>query len=467
MTIATNGTSAGLETRLFIDGRFVGGAGRRFSVEDPALETEIVSLQEATIAQVDEAVRAARRAFESEAWKDGKFRKQVMERIADLLEKYQDELGDVLVREVGTPRNLLAPLQIGVPIRLFRYYAGLADQDRTTRLGPDGAAAPSESIIRQVPVGVVAAITAYNYPLLLFALKIAPALAAGCTAVVLPSLQTPLATLLLGRILKESGLPDGTVNLVIGGAEIGRSLCEHVEVDKVSFTGSVGVGSLVMQQAAKLIKGVVLELGGKSALIVMPNCDLEANIQNFHIRYLRNAGQGCASPTRILVHESQMARFVELSREYYRTVRVGDPQDPDTIVGPLISEAHRSRVEAYVARAVAAGAKIVAGGGRPNLASGYYMNPTLLADLDNSFEVAREELFGPVAVLMPYHTLEQAVTIANESSLGLAGFVFGPTESAIEIAKRLRTGSVYVNGGGALRMEAPMGGFKQSGIGRE
>lgn len=454
--------------RLWIDGAAVEGQGSAIAVEDPATEQTFATVKAATIGQLDEAVSAARLAFGLGGWGDAAMRSQVLNRIADLLEARKAEIGDLLVQEVGTPVDLVEPLQIGTPIALFRYYAKLAAIDRDEALGPDGnAAAPSESLVRHVPVGVAAIITAYNYPLLLLALKLAPALAAGCTAVVLSSPLTPLSTLLIGPLMKEAGLPDGVVNLLVGGADLGQALTEHPSVDKVSFTGSVGVGSRVMQQAAKGLKGVTLELGGKNAMILMPGFDFAPVIGACHIRYLRNAGQGCASPTRIFVHRSQLDDFIAATRDYYVGVTVGDPRTPGTLVGPLINAAHRARVEGVIERAIAGGARIVAGGGRPEMATGWYMNPTLLTDVGNGDEISREELFAPVATVTPYDDLADAIAWANDSDLGLSAFVYGDREAALVVARQLRAGSVYVNGGGAIRMEAPMGGFKQSGIGRE
>lgn len=453
---------------LWIGGREIAGDGPSVAIENPATGRDFASIATASPQQVDDAVRAARDAFASGVWGDAEARGRVLNRIADLIEERRDVLTNLLIEEVGTPIDLVGPVQMGVPIALFRDYAKRACVDRTIALGPDGnAAAPSESIVRFVPVGVAAAVTAYNYPLLLLALKVAPALAAGCAVVALCSAQTPLATLAMGKILRDAGVPDGIASLLVGGPEIGRALTEHPLVDKVSFTGSVGVGKLVMQQAAAGLKGVTLELGGKNAMILMPEFAFEEAMPACHLRYLRNAGQGCASPTRILVYRPRMEAFIAATRAYFETVRTGDPRVAGTLVGPLISQAHRARAEAVIERATASGAEIVAGGGRPALKEGWYMNPTLIAGAGNRSELAREELFAPVAMLIPYDSLEEAVAMANDSDLGLSAFVFGPQDAAIALSKQIRAGSVYVNGGGAIRMDAPMGGFKQSGIGRE
>lgn len=465
-------TNAGMidtaRTELYIDGSYVAGKGDRFEVENPATEQSITGLQGASVDQVHEAIAAARKAFFDPSWADADMRADLLDRIADRIDAHRERLGAILVAEVGTPVDLVDPLQVGASIALFRDYAERARKDRTISLGRDtNPLTPSESMVRFVPAGVIAAITAYNYPLLLFALKVAPALAAGCAVVAFTSPLTPLATLVLGEILDEAGLPPGVVNILTGDAAAAKALTEHPRVDKVSFTGSVKIGKLVMQQAATGIKGVTLELGGKNAMILLPEFRFEDEIDACHIRYLRNAGQGCASPTRIFVHRSRVDDFVAATQGYFARVKTGDPATAGTLVGPLITETHKNNVLACIDRAVAGGATIAAGGGTSDMTQGHYVNPTLLVGADNDSELAREELFAPVAMVIPYDTLDEAVAMSNDSKLGLSGFVFGPHEKAMEIAQELRVGTVYINGGGTLRLDAPMGGFGQSGIGRE
>jgi aldehyde dehydrogenase (NAD+)/betaine-aldehyde dehydrogenase len=315
----------------------------------------------------------------------------------------------------------------------------------------------------------VAAVTAYNYPLTLAVHKLGAALAAGCTVVLMPSPRTPVATLLLARAIADSSLPPGVVNIIVGGADVGRALTSHPDVDKVTFTGSAEVGAHVMRQAAANLNGVVLELGGKSPAILTADADLAAHVPALHLRYSRNGGQACAAPTRLLVPRQRWAEFVDLSRETYeRQLVVGDPRDPATVVGPMIDAAHRTRVEKYVADAVAQGAAVVAGGGRPEASRGHYVNPVLLADVDNSWPVAQEEIFGPVAVALPYDDIDDALRIANATRYGLHAYVYtADVEQGRTLAARLRAGSVSINGGGGFRPDAPMGGFGISGIGRE
>ena len=454
-------------TGNFIDGRYCAGEGPALAVENPATEEVLVSVRQASLAQLDQAVASARRAFESGVWRDPALRKQVLLRMADLLEAQAATFATALVLESGTPVSLCQPLHLGGPINMLRYFAERTTVDRTRALGVDTRTPVSESIIRFEPIGVVGGIGAYNSPLLFLVSKAGAAMAAGCTAVYMPSPLTPLATLMFGRIAMEAGVPAGVLNIVVGGTDIARALTTHSGIDKLSFTGSVGVGRQVMLQAAEGIKDVVLELGGKSAAIVLPGADLAKYALPIHGRYLRNSGQGCQSPTRILVQENQFDDFLDLTREAYTKIPVGDPLEPTTMAGPLITAAHRDRVEAYVQRALHEGGTVLAGGGRPDFARGWFMNPTLIGNVGNDAEISRHELFGPVAVIMRYRDVQEALAIANDSDLGLAAHIFGPLDHARALAPQLRAGTVYVNGGGGFRVDSVISGWKQSGIGRE
>jgi aldehyde dehydrogenase (NAD+) len=279
--------------------------------------------------------------------------------------------------------------------------------------------------------------------------------------------MAPLAVNLLGDLVRQAGFPPGVFNIFAGGAEVGRALTEHPGVNKVSFTGSVNVGRQVMQQAASGLRSVVLELGGKSAAIMLPGVDYGKYALQLHTRYARNAGQGCGSPTRILVEESRYEEFCEISRRVYPQIKIGDPRDPSTIVGPVVSQAQRDRIEATVAAAVAAGAKIIAGGGRPDIAKGWFTNPTLVGNVDNNAKIAREEIFGPVSVVITYRTVEEAIQIANDSPLGLKAYLFGDKAQCLKLVPELYVGTVQINGGSPLRPDAPMMGYKHSGVGAE
>lgn len=455
---------------LLVDGVLEPGEGPEIDVVDPSNGGVVATIGTATIEQVDRAIDAARRAFDAGPWADmtPAERGAAMHRLIDVMETYADEMADALIAEVGTPVTIARPLQVDWPLKHLRWYADQAEVDLTEDLGPHADPVASQSIVAYRPVGVVAAISAYNYPLALAMHKVGPALMTGCTVVLIPSPRTPIATLIFARAVAESGLPAGVLNVVVGGVDVARRLTEHPSVDKVGFTGSPEVGTQVMRQAATNLRGVVLELGGKSAAILLPGADLAATTQALHLRHLRNGGQACAAPTRMLVPREHWDEFVELSREAYATIPVGSPRDPATVVGPMIDGGHRARIEAYVQDAVDQGATIVAGGGRPDIAEGFYMNPVLLADVDNSWPIAQEELFGPVAVAMPYDSVDEAIAIANDSRFGLHAYLFGPDlAEAQAVAARLRVGSVTINGGGGFRPDAPMGGFGISGIGRE
>lgn len=451
--------------RLLIDGRLVEGEGPSIPVVNPATEQETATVRAATPTQVDQAVQAARRAFDDTAWADPAFRAECIRRLAGLMEENRDLLMDTVISEIATPVNLTSN-HVLTPAQFLRAFADQAVTDRTVRLGFNANATGVSSLVYR-PVGVVAAISAFNYPLLIGATKAGSALAAGCTVVLLSSPQAPLAVNILGKLALEAGFPPGVLNVVAGGAEVGRALTEHPDVDKVTFTGSVDIGRKVMQQAATNLHSVVLELGGKSAAIMLPGVDYEKYAFQLHARYARNAGQGCGSPSRILVEEARYDEFCAASRKAYTRLKIGDPRDPDTILGPLISEKQRNWVEQRVQAAVDRGAKIIAGGGRPDIEKGWFLNPALVGRLTNDDPLAREELFGPVSVVLTYRTIDEAIAIANDSTLGLKAYLFGDRRQCLDLCSRLRVGAVQINGGSPLRPDAPQTGFKQSGVGSE
>jgi aldehyde dehydrogenase (NAD+) len=468
--VMATGTADWEHLPLLIDGELVTGAGDGLDVENPATEKIAAQVRTANAAQLDAAVDAARRAFATGPWSrmSGAERGAAIHRLADVFDSYTKRFTEAIIAEVGSPVAIAKALQVSWPAMHLRWYADQASVERTEDLGPHSNPVPSHSEGAYRPVGVVAAIAAYNYPLTLAVHKLGPALATGCTVVLMPSPQTPIATLLLAQAIAEAELPAGAVNIVVGGADIARRLTEHPDVRKVAFTGSTAVGTMVMRQAAGNLNGVTLELGGKSPAIVLPDADLETVTPSLHLRYCRNGGQACAAPTRLLVDRGRFDEFLDRSRAVYEQIPVGDPLDPATVVGPMISSAHRERVEAYVSAAVAQGGCIAAGGGRPDLARGWFTNPVLLADIDNSWPVAQEEIFGPVAVAIPYDDVDEAIAIANDSRFGLHAYLLSAdTDRARTIAARLRAGTVSINGGGDFRPDAPMGGFGVSGVGRE
>lgn len=452
---------------LTIDGVPVVGSGRICVVEDPATEQVIAEFPQAGLDQVELAVHSARRAFRTWSRTSPGTRADLIDRLADEMADAAGLLLATLIREVGTPVTLATNLQVNSAVSSLRWYAEAARRSRDVDLGVTTIGAPRHSWIRARPAGVVAAISAYNYPLLLAMAKIGGALAAGCPVVLLPSPLAPLAVLELGRLAVRAGFPPGVLNVVAGGPDVGQALTGHPEIDVVSFTGSAAVGAQILSQTAPGIKRAVLELGGKSGALVLPSADLDLAARTIHHRYGRNAGQGCASPTRIFVHRSELAAFVDASEPVYRELVVGDPWSPETVVGPVISRAHRDRIEGAVSAALARGGRQALLGNHHDTDRGWWVRPQLLVGLDNTDPVARQELFGPVAVLLPYDGVDEAVDLVNDSEYGLAAYVFGDPERAEEIAAELRVGTVSINEAGGSRSGAPSGGLRRSGLGRE
>lgn len=443
------------------------GSGVVLQIPNPATGELIATVPSAGEADVDRAVMTASGAFPGWAGLSRQERSSHLHRFADTLQDNFDRLLATIVAEVGTPVTLAETLQIEYPINQIRWYADFILTDDTVDLGETNYGAPRRSMVYSRPVGIVAAISAYNYPLHLGLWKVGAALAAGCTVVLMPSPRTPLAVLEVGRLALEAGLPPGVLNVVVGGPEVGQALTRHPLVNKVSFTGSDAVGQQILAQSAPGIKRVTLELGGKSPGLVLPGADLTTAANQVHRRYTRNAGQGCASPTRLLVPAVSVDEFLEASRVVYDSLTVGDPWDRATDVGPVIRPEHRDRIEGMVAGAVERGGRIVLGGGRPDRHEGWWVNPHLITDVTNADPIAQDEVFGPVAVLLPYDSVDQAIEIANDSRFGLNGYVYGDPELAASIAPRLRVGTVAINEASGLRPDAPFGGFGFSGIGRE
>jgi aldehyde dehydrogenase (NAD+)/betaine-aldehyde dehydrogenase len=459
----------------YLAGQWRTGEGARpLTPQNPATGAQDYEIAASSVGQVDQAVAAARTAFESSAWRGfgPAERSGVLYELADALEKNAENLAMLVVDEVGTPISLARGMQVPGPIEVFRWYAEAALR------GPNGGyeqplprydhPVPSESLLVREPVGVVGAMTAYNYPINLIAWKLGGALASGCTTVLLPSPRASVTTIRVFELICSLGLPPGVVNLVIGGAEIGAALASHPGLDLLTFTGSDATGEKVMAQAAAHITRTVLELGGKAANIILPGAALDTGVPQAVGRFCRNAGQGCGAWTRMLVPRPMMAEFLAATTRFLdENVVVGDPRDEKTMVGPLISAEHRDFVERQVAGAVARGARIVAGGGRPAGERGYYVNPVLLADLAPDDPICDTELFAPVAVVLAYDSAADAIAIANHSRYGLNANITGDTQQAIELARQLRVGTVTINNGSGMRPDAPWGGYGRSGIGRE
>lgn len=453
---------------LTIDGRGVPGAGREIEAVNPATEDVTATVAAASVAQVDEAVAAARRAFPAWAAAAPAERSAALHRLADLMERHSERLAAAIVNEVGTPIAFAEIMQVKLGISHLRWQAEAALVDRTVDLGEWPDPVPTRSEVAYRPVGVVACITGYNYPLNLAIFKFGAALAAGCTAVLLPSPRTPLTTLWLGELFREAEIPAGVINVVLGGPEVGQHLTSHPLVDRVSFTGSDAVGAKIMEQAAAGLKGVTLELGGKSPNILLPGVDAAGLAKDIHLRWARNGGQGCAALARLLVHESLVDEFLGASKEAFTALKVGDPWDRSVNIGPMIRPDHRARVQSYIDGALADGGEIVLSLDSPVPDRGYFVNPVVIAGLPHTARAVQEEIFGPVAVLVPFADEEEAVRLANDTAYGLAANVFTPdVEHGRALAARLRSGTVWVNGGGNMRPDAPFGGFGRSGVGRE
>ncbi len=456
-----------------VDGIWVEGQGEPFDVINPATEDVIATVGGMTVEQADQAVAAAARTFHHGTWPSvpPRERGMMLHRLADLIERDRQHLVDLLVAEIGTPITVASRGQVPMPIANLRWFAdaaiGLAS-GTDPALFTTSAAPGSATRMTREPIGVVAGLTAYNYPLNLAAWKLGGALAAGCTIVLMCSAKAVHTTTHLAKLVEEAGFPAGAFNFVYGSPQVAERLCSHPDVDFVSFTGSAAIGRRVVELAAPTLKRVVLELGGKSADIILPELDVAEVAPGCVASWGGNAGQGCSALTRTLVHRPDFERYLDAAVRAAEQMGCGDPTDPTTIVGPLVSAGQRASVAGFVDRAAAAGATVLTGGKPPaDMPVGYYYEPTIVVGVDNDAEIAREELFGPVSVVLPYDDLDHAVAIANDSIYGLAANVRGPTAEAMEVAKRLRTGTVTINKGGAMLADHPWGGFKQSGLGRE
>ena len=460
-----------IEDRLLIDGRLV-SAPRTFASVNPATGETLGTASDADPAHVEEAVTAARREFDTTDWmRDPDRRRQGLHGLYEALVEHRETLRDITIAEVGATRALTHGAALDVPIEIVRHYAEMLDgyafrEDLPT---VEIRGQKHRRWIEREATGVVAAILPYNFPNQLALVKLAAALAAGCTVVVKGAPDTPFTTLALGRIIAEhTDLPAGVVSILTSSTpEAGELLTRHPGVDGVSFTGSTAVGRAIMGAGAPTIKRVFLELGGKSAMIVLDDAD-HARVAGFAaFTACSHAGQGCAITSRLLVSRERYEETVGLVAGAMGQIVHGDPADGSTYMGPLISERQRDKVHGMVERAVAGGARLVTGG-RPIPGPGFFYEPTVLADVDPRSEIAQHEVFGPVLVVIPYDDVDDAVRIANDSIYGLSGAVHSADAGrAAAVARRIRTGTVSINGGNFFAPDAPFGGVKQSGIGRE
>ncbi|MBE1536967.1 aldehyde dehydrogenase [Actinomadura algeriensis] len=456
---------------LFVGGRWTPArGGERIEVRNPATGERVGAAALASPADIDDAVAAARASFDSGVWAGASpaRRAEVLHKAADLLEKRAPELARSITAELGCPIWFSEGAHVPNPIRHLRYYADMARDFPYDERRTDGV---NTSVVTQEPAGVVGAVTPWNGPLSTPTLKTAPALAAGCSVVLKPPPETPLTVHALSDALSEAGLPEGVLSIVPGGREAGAHLVAHPDVDKIAFTGSSAAGKKIMAAAAGRIARVTLELGGKSAAIICDDADLDEVVPRLLPMALMVNGQACIAQTRVLVPRSRAAEVVDALAGALRGQKVGDPADPATTIGPMVSERQRDRVAGYVETGRAEGARVVVGGERldlpGDLAAGWFVPPTLLAGVDNAMRVAREEIFGPVLAVIEYDGDDRAVAIANDSPYGLSGSVWSADdERALGIARRIRTGMVSLNG----RPQAfgtPFGGYKESGLGRE
>jgi aldehyde dehydrogenase (NAD+) len=453
---------------LYIGGEWVAPSGTgTIDVINPHSEQVIARVPDGTKQDIDRAVAAARKAFDEGPWPQltPAERASYLSRLSALIQSRMDDWATVITSENGAPFGFSQMGQVFASTMVLDYYAGLAqtynfEEVRAGIMGP--------ALVRREPIGVAGAIIPWNVPLFTAVLKLAPAFAAGCTMVLKPAPETPLDAYLLAEACEEIGLPKGVLNIVVAGREVSEHLVTHPGVDKIGFTGSTAAGRRIGSLATEQLKRVTLELGGKSASIFLPDADLAIAVPQALGSGFMNNGQACVAQTRILVSRDKYSETVDALADFTRNQVVGDPMDPATNIGPLVASRQRDRVEGYIAKAQAEGNKILVGGGRPSSqATGWYVEPTLVVDVEAKNTIAQEEVFGPVVSVLAYDSPEDAIRIANDSDFGLSGSVFTADVAAgIDVARRVRTGTYTVNAF-ALEFAAPFGGFKQSGVGRE
>jgi aldehyde dehydrogenase (NAD+) len=453
---------------FFIGGEWVPPATReRMPIVSPWSEEVIASVPAGSQEDIDRAVAAAKAALVSGPWPAMTLKERVaiVTRLRDLMVKHSEELAQVITEQMGCPITQSRDIQVTNPVRILEAYLDVAEDFpfRSVRRSAGG-----QALVLRQPVGVVAAVVPWNVPASLTAQKVVPALLTGCTVVLKPAPETPLDAYLFADLLVEAGLPPGVVNVVPADREVSEYLVTHPGVAKVTFTGSSAAGRRIAELCGRDLRRVTLELGGKSAAIVLDDADLDRAVSAMRLGAFRNNGQVCSLKTRLLVPAARQEEFLQRLDALIDDLPLGDPGDPETHIGPLVSARQRERVEGYIAQGSAEGARLVRGGGRPaGLDHGWFVEPTVFADVDPAATIAQEEIFGPVVAVIPYKTDDDAIAIANNSQYGLNGSVFTTDlERGMRVAQRMETGTVELNGSPAGFL-APMGGVKSSGLGRE
>jgi acyl-CoA reductase-like NAD-dependent aldehyde dehydrogenase len=450
--------------RLYIGGSWIQPrSSETIDVVNPATEETLGRIPAGDATDVDAAVSAARRGFEVWSTRSVDERAQALESLTTGLQEHADEMAQLIATEMGAPLKIASRVQVALPLSVLRSSSQtLREFSFEERMG--------NSLVVREPIGVVGCITPWNYPLHQVVAKVAPALAAGCTVVLKPSEVAPLTAFRFAELIDKAELPPGVFNLVSGyGPVVGEAIASHPGIDMVSFTGSTRAGRRVAELAAQSVKRVALELGGKSAAVILEDADMERAVTAVVRNCYLNSGQTCTAQTRMLVSQSRLEEAERIAAGAAEWFTLGNPLDSTTTLGPLVSAAQRDRVTGYIQKGVAEGAEVVTGGAEPpdGLARGYFVRPTVFSKVRNDMTIAQEEIFGPVLSIIPYRDEEEAVTLANDTLYGLSGSVWGAdTDHALAVARRLRTGQVEVNGG-PFNPDAPFGGYRQSGNGRE
>lgn len=453
--------------KLFINGEFVESNSKRtFESFNPANGEVLANVSEAQADDVDKAVTAAKDAFENGPWSkmDASERGKLMFKLAELIEEHQQIIAEIDSLDNGKPIGELLENDIPNAVGQFQYFAGWTTKNVGQTIPVNGSFL---NYTRHEPVGVVGQIIPWNFPLMMAAWKIAPALATGCTVVLKPAEQTPLSALYLAKLAKEAGFPNGVINIVNGFGEIaGDAIVKHPHINKIAFTGSTVVGKSIMKEAANTMKRVTLELGGKSPNIVLPDADLEKTIPGVFAGIMANQGEVCSAGSRVYIHRDIYDKVIEGLVDYAKNVKLGSGLDPSTEMGPLVSKEQQEKVIGYINKGKEEGATVLSGGGHEK--QGYFVEPTVFGDVKDNMSIAQEEIFGPVVVTMPFDDLDEAIERANKSNFGLAAGLWTENlKNAHYVAEELKAGSVWVNCYNVTDPASPFGGYKQSGFGRE